>query len=375
MNTPPPSRVRRVPSSPTSPTSRSGKRRKASSDGAAFESPSSSPKIKLHFAGRVYRTPDESVSPKKLKYAPGPELLGAPDELRIDEAYGALSKQQSSLLASPTLRPSRPKDTLQIPSTSSNALSDSDLEIEPAKSPFKTPTKASPISKSSLSSRQYNLNALNAPLPESYQILLNLHTAFERALMLHLTTEGKGGRIASAVSGSSSDFSKTHRIRLENLATYNQLRSMVERGSGRRFGQAEFAQLLWLWNAADTVKPVLDDPFIESPSTAAPASSLGFLVTKTVELSKSSGKRVNGWGIGIELDLKRNSEASERSLAIQNSPSSRKQSSPSKMAGKREGMSVVALWSQGAEERKNEIRLRLGNCVVQHHEVNLTILY
>jgi len=363
MTTPPPNRVRRVPGSPTSP-SPSPKRSKGQDD--ALASNSSSPKIKLHFAGRVYRTPDESVSPKRLKYAAGPDLLGAPDELRIDEAYEALGHQQTSLLASPTLRPVRPKDTLQIPEPACNALSDSDLEVEPPSSPFKTPTKASSSSISSLSAK-YNLTSLNVPLPESYQMLLNLHTAFERALMLHLTTEGKGGRIASAVSASAADFSSTSRIRLENLATYNQLRAMVERGSGRRFGQTEFAQLLWLWNAASsTTSAVLDDPFSDSP---APVSSLGFLVTKTTEMSKTNGKKMSSWGIGIELDLKRNGEATERSLSIQNSPvSAKKPTSPNKMAGKREGMSVVALWSQGAEERKNEIRLRLGNCVVQHHD-------
>lgn len=352
MNTPPPSRTRRVPGSPTSPSPRSPKRRKAVNDPPT---PSSSPKIKLHFAGRVYRTPDEAVSPKKLKYAAGPELLGAPDELRIDEAYDALSSQQTSLLASPTLRPAQPRNSLVPPPTNYNALSDSDLEIEPPSiSPFKTPTK----SKANLSA-SYHLSPFNAPLPEHYQTLLNLHTAFERALMLHLTTEGKGGRIASAVSGSTSDFSSTQRIRLENLATFNALRPMVERGSGRRFSQVEFAQLVWLWQSTP-------DPFT--------TAGLGFLVTKTVELSKTTGKKLNAWGIGIELDLKRNGEASERSLAILNSPSPvKKQNTPSKMAGKRDGMSVVALWSQGAEERKTEIRLRLGKCVVQHHEVGIFI--
>lgn len=366
MNTPPPNRVRKVPNSPESPSSRSPKRRKA------VEAESSSPKIKLHFAGRVYRTPDESLSPKKIKYAAGQELLGAPDELRIDEAYDALQTQQTSLLASPTLRPrtDRPATPKSSKTPKSTALSDSDLEIEPPSSPFKTPIKSSPQTHKASPSKQYNLTSSNAPLPESYNNLLTLHTAFERALMLHLTTEGRGGRIASAVA--EMDESTSKRIRLENLATYTQLRPMVERGSGKRFGAKEFSQLLWLWNDTPSSSPT-SDPFFDSEPVLQ--SLLGFVVTKTLELSKATGKKAWAWGIGIELDLKRNNEAVERSLSIQNSPSSSaKKPSPSKMVGKREGMSVVALWSQGAEERRNQIRCRLGDCVIQQHDVSFFYL-
>ena len=81
-------------------------------------------------------------------------------------------------------------------------------------------------------------------------------------------------------------------------------------------------------------------------------------------MDRSSGKKSNTWGLGIELDVQRRDVDFQQSIKLLNQPGGSGQdakSSPSSARiENRQGMSFVALWSQGAEDRRIEIRRRMG---------------
>lgn len=232
-------------------------------------------------------------------------------------------------------------------------------------------------------------DAHSVPLPDHYAALLNLHAAVERALLLHLATEGSkacSAAVATPASDSatstSSGNSETLVVDLPNLATFTGIRAVVERGSGRRFGPTELAQLVWLWEGGLNGPQASeeDDLFTSSDSMASRKKEgrrggLSMTVSSTRELDRNSGKRVHTWGIGIHLELKQNVQLPALEL-VGSSPSSSSSrqgalsslDSPATPALKRVGMSVLPLWSSKAEYRREEMRRRLGECVLKAHD-------
>jgi hypothetical protein len=311
---------------------------------AAKKRKTDEPALKLHFEGRVYR--GGSLSPSKVggkRYAPPSELLGAPDEMVIDAAYEATASS-SRLQASPVLRKPVRETALSDP--------DSDLEIDRS-SPFSSPLASRAAAAPSLDKAlKSGIDPLSIELPPHYASYVNLHAALERALMVHLSTEGKGGRIASAVAQAFKSNDDSPLVSMPALITYHQLRPLIEQGGGYQFSEAHFARLVWLW--------------ADQTSASSPLSGLGFVVNKTLNRSRSSGQKVSSWGLGIELKIRRTSDPGLSLVGVE-PPSPKRSRSAAENA--RDGMSVVALWSLGAEGRKEAVRRKLGLLVIAHQQV------
>ncbi|KAK9895620.1 hypothetical protein P389DRAFT_66913 [Cystobasidium minutum MCA 4210] len=217
------------------------------------------------------------------------------------------------------------------------------------------------------------LDASSVPLPQHYTALLNLHAAVERALLLHLATEGSracSAAVAAPDSGSSASDNLV--VDLPNLATFTGIRAVVERGANKRFGPTELAQLVWLWEGALNGPQASEDVFSSSRSSKnkdGRRGGLSMTVAPARELDRNTGKRVHTWGIGIHLELKQNVQLPALEV-VGSSPSPSKQaqelSTPPNL--KRVGMSVLPLWSSKAEDRREELRRRLGECVIKAHE-------
>lgn len=308
--------------------------------------------MKLEWQGRVYRS--GSLSPSKAggrRYAPPGQLLGAPDEYSIDAAYEACSSSQ--LQDSPSIKRS------VLPPEGSG--SDSDLEIDRSSpSPaFPAVNNAVPRSYISQAAHDSDIDPLAVVLPPHYATFVNMHAALERALMMHLSTEGKGGRIASAVAQAfrTGSYEDTPLVNLPNLITYHQLRPMIEGAGGHQFSETQFARLVWLWSESADAAP--ED-----------LSGLGFLVNKTVGRKRSSEQKVISWGIGIQLRIRRTEEPSLALVGLSAAPPSPKRARTA-AENARDGMSVVALWSLGAEARKEAVKRKLGLLVIAHYQVRL----
>ena len=80
-------------------------------------------------------------------------------------------------------------------------------------------------------------------LGERQATMLSLHSAVEHALVVHMATSG-GGAVDASSSASSV-------VQLPNVVTFATLRPIVERSCGRRLGPTELARLMWLWGAGD----------------------------------------------------------------------------------------------------------------------------
>lgn len=199
---------------------------------------------------------------------------------------------------------------------------------------------------------QDDLDPATVPLPEHYTSLLNLHSSVERALLLHLATEGsRAASVTSAASSSSttvegglsaklaaSQNDTSHArasegdlmVDLPNLVSYSTIRGTVERGSKKKFGLNELGQLIWLWeggldgpNALEHEGGMMGDGATNASSVIATAScsssrkrrgGLSISVSSIREMDKrkmgnANGKRVvYNWGIGINLTIKQNKQ-------------------------------------------------------------------
>lgn len=350
------------------------------------DSGSPSTRVKLHFGGRVYRAGDDSSpAAKTLRGVAPDQLLGQPDEFTVDAAYAAadqaaLSKSNMvpSLLASPSIHEapaSSSSPTSTKPGASSQPLaqdSDSDLEIGPSSSPFVSPfssparARKVPFKSPEKQPQQPGQDSSDVELPVNYQNLLSLHTALERAIMLHISTEGKAGLIASAVAHASQqpNVASTYKVEIPALAPYTALKGVVERGSGLQFGEKQLGQLLWIWQRASDARLKRGDQT---------ARGLGFILSRVPDVSKGFGSKSGTWGVGIELEVKRNEPEPTMEL-LGASASPRKQAGRSSLGGggggARDGMSVVALWSQGSDGRKELVRQTLGQMVLDQLEVS-----
>lgn len=278
--------------------------------------------------------------------------MGAPDERPVDALYEAIISSPFSDLKQ----------------------NHADLRVYDAQNREKEPSEAGSAA-SDLEVGLPNLPDLNEDLladtdvdhfalPKSYENLLNLQVALERALMLYLSTEGRAGQVASAVSTAAKHAvlrgEETYSVKLHNLASLVNLRSIVERASGRRFGEKELAQLLWLW---------------QQKSRTGVRNEFGLVVTRMSERSGVNATKTTSYGIGLELTLKRNSAAANQSTIEIVGCSINKQTSSGASTTHRDGMSVVATWSQGSEHRKLEMRKRMILFLLRERAVSLAYLF
>lgn len=297
----------------------------------------------------------------------------------------------SPLNRTPTRTPTKrnPASPSQYP-ISRNLLSDfanaSPIIKASPSHPLLTPSKRSKADSSSIQGnasttpskrsktdqdRPKELNSSTVPLPEHYTALLNLHAAVERALLLHLATEGsKACSAAVATSEGGASGAENLVVDVPNLATFTGIRSVVERGANKRFGPTELAQLVWLWEGGLNGPQASEDLFASSPAKKKDGrrGGLSMTVSSSRELDRNTGKRVHTWGIGIHLELKQNVQLPALEVVGGSPTSIKAQDVGSSPSLKRVGMSVLPLWSSKAEYRREEMRRRLGECVIKAHE-------
>lgn len=218
----------------------------------------------------------------------------------------------------------------------------------PGSSATRTPSKRTRTQSIDLSVAS-DVDPLTVPLPDHLAALYALHGAVEKALVVHLAMDGTKAATAIASASDASIDGDTYRVQLPGLISYPTLRPIVERGASRSFGPDAFAQLVTIWQAGD-------------------ADGMGFLVSTMRERDRASNRASVVWSLGLELVVRHHAPIASRSLV--NAPSSPPQASPSKFGGStRDGMSLIALWSQSADARRTEVRRRLGLLVARAYEV------
>ncbi|WAQ93065.1 hypothetical protein PtA15_18A121 [Puccinia triticina] len=281
------------------------------------------------------------------------------------------------------------------------------------------------------------LSTHHGQMPSSFATLLALHNALEKALLLHLATQGanaamtvvnptqpagpppttaprspsrpdermktpepdpRRSRRATTPEQEEEDMVKT--FRLESLVSWPVIKPIVERGSGKHFGERELAQLLWLWqNDPDdqpdneredrqtrkrkpSATPDLDEQPLERSSSrsthpdqlgeAKEQVGMGFIISRVRSLDPSGGmeqKRLRyTYGLGLEIKARENRPMPSYSLQspgktneFLESPSaaeSRPRKSPSRIKAK-DVMNLVALWSSKSVDRRAEVARRL----------------
>lgn len=219
--------------------------------------------------------------------------------------------------------------------------------------------------------------------------LYALHAAIEHSLVVHLATMGTGGSPInhSAVDGS---------ISIPHLITFSALRPLVEKSSGRRLASEDLSRLLWIWKMKgekDIGLTVSTKRVIDPLRSARPILdySVGICIRPNSSISdEDDGITDNCADSGA---LRVATPPRTRTLTIEEptspSPSPRKRSrneailpartppqspssrsvaqftSPSRMgtregaASPRRGMNIVAMWNNGIEIRKRQVRKRL----------------
>lgn len=192
-------------------------------------------------------------------------------------------------------------------------------------------------------------------LAPSLAHLLSLHTALERALILHLSTHGSS--IASTVS-SVDNASSSAFVRMTNLIDLPTMSRMLE-ASGKRFTENELRKLCWVWEGCGSRDGEEDAEELHVQGNEA--GGMGFLITRA-RLAKL-GKVSSTYGLGISVGVKANPQLPKFELLSPSSPkqqgATRLPPSPNSIGKGRDGMSIVALWTQGKEERRREFERRL----------------
>ena len=263
---------------------------------------------------------------------------------------------------------------------------------QPNTSPLIRPTPSHPLLTPTKSSKKqstcstvtlaepapFELHASSVALPNHYLAILSLHSAVERALLLHLATDGsRACGVAAMAQASAGDFT----VDLPNLVSYSAIRSVVERGAGKRFGPTELGQLIWLWEGGlhgphATESSEMRESAMDGDENAKRRGGLSISVGPTREMDKTTGKKVYTWGLGIVLHIKQNVQLPAFEMIGPQSPSSasgktaispRSPSNMGRSVEKRQGMSVMPLWSSRSDARKEEMRRRLGECVIKAH--------
>ena len=204
------------------------------------------------------------------------------------------------------------------------------------------------------------------PLPRSLETLLKLHHAFNICLSLHFATHPP---VLPPHSPSST------RLELTSLTNFLAIKGTVERTAGRRFGLPELGRLAWLWTWDGKSLPpdqltsvakqnegregahATENPFLVSSKTEAnddKVSGLTYLITPTRTLDPASGRRVQTYGLGIELELV---PGETRNLPLAGSSSTR---------GQGGGAGAISRWNGAGEQRDMEIRRKLERWVSMH---------
>lgn len=197
------------------------------------------------------------------------------------------------------------------------------------------------------------------PLPKPLTELLDLQSAIESALIMHLSTSG------SSVASTSTDFDQDGRatVRIPNLIELAEL-SRMARSGGQQLGDKELERLVWAWEGCgEALEEEEDDLRVvrggDGDGVGEEVGGLGFLVSR-----KRVGKANNiqtTHGIGISVNIKSNPQLPKFEL-LPHSPSQKDKvtpPSPSSVGRGREGMNVVALWTQGKAARREELTRRL----------------
>jgi hypothetical protein len=219
------------------------------------------------------------------------------------------------------------------------------------------------------------------PLPPALADLLGLHTALESVLLFHLANEGS--RVASSTSRPNRAGEAT--IRMTNLIDLPELVKMVM-SSGRRFGEKELSKLLWVWEGCglgegtNGVK-IEDDEDVGLEIGAQETGGMGFIVTRT--RCGTASNVITTYGLGISVTVRTNPQLPKFELVAPPTSPSRTPAkmvappSPSSIGKGRDGMSVVALWSQGNELRREEFHKRLREwgrrCVHEEHTRSVSL--
>lgn len=198
----------------------------------------------------------------------------------------------------------------------------------------------------------------SSALPQPLADLVSLHSAIEGALIMHLSTAGSSLAASSSTSDADAQGRKT--IRMPNLIEMAELGRMVNSG-GRQFGQKELERLVWAWQLGvgedeeDELRVVAVE---EGAAVGEEVGGLGFLVSRKRVASKGGNGIQSTYGIGLTVKLKTNPQLPQFELVAPVSPSSKAReapASPSSVGRGREGMSVVALWTQGKSARREEL--------------------
>lgn len=273
------------------------------------------------------------------------------------------------------------------------------------------------------------LSTHHGQMPSSFANLLALHNALEKALLLHLATQGASAAMTIVNSSQSTcspkrnnsrppardermktpepdqqgssrrdlnteqeeDMVKT--FRLESLVSWPVIKPIVERGSGKNFGEKELAQLLWLWQNDPDGDPIEKekikvgkrkdcgstdvDTQHDHEGGAKEQVGMGFIISRVRSLDPTGSlekKRLRyTYGLGLEIKARENRQMPSYSLEspgktneFLESPSrtctrgaeNRPRKSPSKIKAK-DVMNLVALWSSKSVDRKAEVARRL----------------
>ncbi|ORY84079.1 hypothetical protein BCR35DRAFT_303129 [Leucosporidium creatinivorum] len=353
----------------------------ARASGSSSVAPAS-PSIAIKFAGKVYRTLDTQMD--GVTYSSSGDFLGEPDEEVGDIERERADQKRRELQRRMLVEQSSP-DAKGKGKRRADFLEDEDAEID-GKRGRKTNAEqlATPV-KQQLPSTLHRQRSLSppaapprlaapfafrdpssasssgplVPLPAPLADLLDLHSSIEGALIMHLSTSG------SSVASTSTDFDQEGKatVRIHNLIEMAELSKMVRCGR-RQFGVEELERLVWAWEGCgemleeeeDGLRVVRDG---EGGGVGEEVGGLGFLVSR-----KRVGKGNNiqsTYGIGISVNIKANPQLPKFEL-LPHSPSQKDKAappSPSSVGRGREGMNVVALWTQGKDARREELMRRL----------------
>lgn len=297
-------------------------------------------------------------SPSNKGTGKGRMLVYNSDDDDLDVAFPKKAKAPAFSLATPTKSPRLTGDRpVTPPPRPSNKL-----PLSPS------PSLGLPFAFQTSSPRA----AASAPLPAPLASLLSLHSAVERALIMHLSTAGS--TIASSISDVDSA-SNEAKVKMANLIDLPTLTRMLE-SSGKRFGENELRRLVWVWQGAGgVVRAEAAEDLTGSPrgrNTVVlgrdgqdEVGGMGFLVSRArvASTSSSAGPRVSQtYGLGISVSLRTNPQLPKLELVSPSSGQRRGAAappSPSSVGKGRDGMSIVALWTQGKEQRRKEVERRL----------------
>ncbi|GAA6006925.1 hypothetical protein JCM10207_009141 [Rhodosporidiobolus poonsookiae] len=369
---------------PPTPPSSASRLRTASASSSSSTSPS---KVVVKLNGRVYRQREEGDQRDQVHFE-ADLLLNEPHETvedferdkreekrrRVEQAM-----RRERLLEAAQASPSAAKgkgrvlrfddsdDEQQLPTPPKASVSlfgtpkKSTSFARPTTPPPQPATLAQPSSPSpaaglglpfAFQSSSRSTATAREPLPAPHAALLSLHSAVERALILHLSTAG------SSIASTSSEVDASTGeavVRMTNLIDLPMLSRMLE-STRKRFGEDELRRLVWVWEGCGGL---VSDAAARTTSLDE-AGGMGFLVTRA-RTSSAAGARISGtYGVGISVKVKTNPQLPKFELV---SPGRRAAQvtppSPSSVGKGREGMSIVALWTQGKEQRQAEVEKRL----------------